>query len=267
MRTLAAATLLACTFSAIGSVAQAQAPAQPAPIQDNSFLIEEAFNQEARVVQHVSAFFRSARGDWWYTFTQEWPLFGQRSQLSYTVPLLVGGFGDLLINYRLQLAGPGGPVAFSPRVSLIVPTGKWEAGRGGGTTGIQVNLPLSARLVPRVMTHWNAGLSFTPGARNTSGDQADAKTFLLGGSVIVEARHDFNLLLEVAWSRVESVNGPNSTGRDAELLISPGIRWAHTLKNGLQIVPGIGIPMLAGDALPGANRRGLFLYLSLEHAF
>src|SRR6185312_16420034 len=54
-----------------------------AQIQDNSFLIEEAYNQESGVVQHISTFERADGGDWAYSFTQEWPLGGIRHQLSY----------------------------------------------------------------------------------------------------------------------------------------------------------------------------------------
>lgn len=241
---------IAAALMALGSVAQAQAPAQPVPIQDNSFLIEEAYNQEARVVQHVSAFFRSS-GGWWYTFTQEWPVAGQRSQLSYTVPLVAGGFGDVALNYRLQLVGPGN-LAVSPRVSVILPTGKWEEGRGNGAAGLQVNLPVSARVGKRVVTHWNAGATVTPNAPFPGGEST-IWALGLGASGIYELRHDLNVLVEVSFSRVDGLT---------ESFINPGVRWAHTLKNGLQIVPGIGVPIsLDGGA------TALFLYLSFEHAF
>ena len=68
--------------------------AQNAPISDNSFLIEEAYNQEGGVVQHISALLRAQDGAWLYTFTQEWPFFSQRHQLGFTVPLLSGADGD-----------------------------------------------------------------------------------------------------------------------------------------------------------------------------
>src|SRR5205823_11660166 len=63
----------------------AQGQAAPPSISDNSFLMEEAYNQEPGVVQHISAFqlFRGA-DSWAYSFTQEWPLFGRTHQLSYT---------------------------------------------------------------------------------------------------------------------------------------------------------------------------------------
>ena len=43
-------------------------------IEDNSFLIEEAYNQEAGVVQHINTMFYDWKHDTWsYSFTQEWP--------------------------------------------------------------------------------------------------------------------------------------------------------------------------------------------------
>jgi hypothetical protein len=237
---------------------------EPAPIQDNSFLIEEAYNQEARVVQHISAFLRASDGSWWYTFTQEWPLFAQRSQLSYTVPFVSDGFGDLALNYRLQLAGPAGTLAVSPRVSLLLPTGAEQQGRGSGAPGFQVNLPASVRVAQRLVTHWNAGATLTPGARNAAGEKAATAASAAGASAIWEVRSSFNLLVEVAWSRIESVVAPDATNATEELFINPGIRWAHTFASGLQIVPGIGVPLGIG---PSRRRAAVFLYLSLEHPF
>ena len=52
-------------------------------IQDNSFLIEEAYNQEPGVVQHISTFQRAVpTGQWQYTFTDEWPAWSQASPAS-----------------------------------------------------------------------------------------------------------------------------------------------------------------------------------------
>src|SRR3954463_2736435 len=86
-------------------------------IQDNSFLVEEAYNQEFGVVQHIQSWQRNwPDGDWvWvYTFTQEWPVDpGARNQLSYTIPVVHPddasgtGIGDVLLNYRYQAYGNG----------------------------------------------------------------------------------------------------------------------------------------------------------------
>src|SRR5689334_25190441 len=55
-------------------------------IQDNSFLIEEAYNKEYGVVQHIStSTYFPESDDWAYSFTQEWPVPGVRHQLSYTL--------------------------------------------------------------------------------------------------------------------------------------------------------------------------------------
>lgn len=61
------------------------AAAAAGPIQDNSFLLEEAYNQEPGVIQHISAFSRSREdGAWVYSFTEEWPIRGQTHQGSVT---------------------------------------------------------------------------------------------------------------------------------------------------------------------------------------
>lgn len=44
-----------------------------AGIQDNSFLMEEACNQEPSVVRHINTF-RRLDGNWFCSFTDEWPL-------------------------------------------------------------------------------------------------------------------------------------------------------------------------------------------------
>src|SRR5215475_6685724 len=74
-RSLALGFSLGLVFPALWP-ASAQTPDGPkeSPIQDNSFLIEEAYNQERHVVQHISTFSRMWNSkDWNYTFTQEWP--------------------------------------------------------------------------------------------------------------------------------------------------------------------------------------------------
>lgn len=49
----------------------AHAQKNPPAIQDNSFLVEEAYNQEKGIVQHISTFVYYADShDWSYSFTQ-----------------------------------------------------------------------------------------------------------------------------------------------------------------------------------------------------
>jgi hypothetical protein len=78
------------------------------PISDNSFFIEEAYNQDPGVVQHIGTFERMRDGDWESAFTQEWPLFSQQHQLSYSVPFGESGLGDVALTYRYQMLGVEG---------------------------------------------------------------------------------------------------------------------------------------------------------------
>ena len=258
------------------SVAQpvpSQLAEDTAQIEDNSFLVEEAFNQEKNVIQHISSFTRLWDSkDWAYTFTQEWPFPGhEKHQLSYTLvmtspgafPESGAGFGDTALNYRYQLIGGGGKrFSFSPRVSVLLPTGNSRLGRGVGGTGYQTNLPFSIYLNRKFITHLNAGATFVPHAKNVIGDRAMATGYNLGQSLIWLAKPRFNVMLETIWTGSEAVIAQDRTQRSHNWLISPGIRWAHNFKSGLQIVPGVAVPVGAG---PSAGEKGLIIYLSFEH--
>ena len=241
------------------------------PIQDNSFLIEEAYNQETGVVQEISFFTWSPQThSWLYSFTNEWPVTGQKHQFSYTI---VGshnsdfagsaaGLGDTALNYRYQLIGSGDTrLAVSPRFSVLLPTGDSRTGRGFGGTGLQTNLPASYMLHPRLATHWNAGATWVPHARNEFGDRAGLTGFNLGQSFIWLASSRFNVMLETAYTDMEAIASAGKTVRQKDLFVSPGVRWSYNFESGLQIVPGVAFPVGAG---PTAGERGVILYLSFE---
>ncbi|MFB3915711.1 MAG: hypothetical protein ACE14M_03210 [Terriglobales bacterium] len=268
-------TLVSMAGDTRPNAASSQTPAyETGPIQDNSFLIEEAYNQEFGVVQHINTFMRTWDShDWVYTFTQEWPAPGQKHQLSYTlsavdnrsVPGSGPGVGDLAINYRYQLIGSGDTrVACAPRLTLLAPTGDSSMGRGYGGWGFQTNIPVSWVVNKHLVTHWNVGATVVPSARNEAGDHATATGYNLGQSFIWLAHPRFNVMFETLWTGSESVVARDRTQRSHDLLLNPGIRWAHNFKNGLQIVPGISVPVGVG---PSAGDKGVFLYLSLEHPF
>lgn len=258
------------------STAAAQTPsASPPlpPIQDNSFLVEEAYNQEAGVVQHISTFSRARGGDWAYAFTQEWPLAGQRHQLSYTVPLsrvdgpggAHTGIGDVAVNYRYQIGGAAGDaLAFAPRLTVILPTGSSRDGLGAGGVGAQVNLPFSAVLPAHLVAHTNVGATLTPRAHDVLGNRAATHGFTVAQSLVWLALPRLNLMLEGAWNRSEEVTGAGDTEWGSELVISPGIRGAIDFPSGLQVVPGLAFPIGVG---PSKGERSVFLYLSFEHPF
>src|SRR5215470_11629949 len=244
-------------------------------IQDNSFLVEEAYNQEFGVVQHIQTFQRLWNSkDWAYTFTQEWPVDPRpRHQLSYTLGVLHSGahagsgsgFGDLILNYRYQvLGGSEAKLSFSPRISVLFPTGSTHQGRGVGGVGYQTALPFSWVLSKKVVTHWNLGATMIPVARDDSGDKAATFGYNFGQSVVWLARPRVNFLLETVVARFQTVASPDITNWNTVVLLNPGIRWAYNFQNGLQIVPGVAVPLGVG---PSAGARGIFLYLSFEHPF
>lgn len=242
------------------------------PIQDNSFLVEEAYNQEPGVVQHINFLMRRVEShDWMYSFTQEYPVRGQKNQLSYTVPGAHAGdfagsglgFGDTLLNYRYQLVGSGETrVAVAPRISLILPTGDSKFGRGYGGTGLQTNFASSIVLSKRFVTHLNAGATWVPHAKNELNQSAGVAGYNLGHSLIWLANPRFNVMLETAYAEMEGVAGPGKTEWKKDLLISPGVRLAYNFSNGLQIVPGVAVPIGAG---PSSGEKGVIFYLSFEH--
>ncbi|MEO8560834.1 MAG: transporter [bacterium] len=266
-RALAILTLALLFARPVASQAPATAPA--APISDNSFLVEEAYNQESGVVQHIGTYRRDRGGNWLATFTQEWPAPGQRDQLSYTVPLQTAagggsGLGDVIINYRRQVLGANeDPIWFSPRLSAILPTGSVGKGTGAGGPGLQVNLPLSVQLTEKLVTHWNAGATVI--RAHSDGDvRKTARSVNAAASAIWLLAPTLNLMLEGAWDRTESLDDDGVRVAANNFVLLPGVRAAIDLPSGMQIVPGIGVPIGLG---PSRGERDLFLYLSVEHSF
>ena len=248
-------------------------PAPPPPIEDNSFLIEEAYNQERGIVQHVSTFARAAgSAAWVYEFAQEWPLAGQKHQVSYTVPLARNddrlapgtGVGDIALNYRYQIGGGENAFALAPSLTLVLPTGDSRRALGAGGTGFEAKLPFSAELSRSLVAHSNAGVTYTPRARDTFGNTAAVRGYALGQSIIWLAHPNVNLMLESIWGVTQEVTGPRQTARTTEFLLSPGVRTAINLRSGLQIVPGLAFPFGIGSS---RGERSVFAYLSFEHPF
>lgn len=257
-------------------------------IRDNSFLLEEAYNQEPGVVQHIFNFvpaWDASRGlrtrSFDFVFTQEWPVFGQRHQFSYTLPIQWlrestrgeawegQGFGDMLLNYRLQVwNGEDRQPAFAPRFSVILPTGDERDGLGNGEVGYQVNLPMSWEF-ERWICHANAGLTVVPGVSvgvdpeiPFSGRTLEG--YNLGCSVIRKVRPFFHLMLETVALWDEENEWSGALDHRFAFILSPGFRWAPYTEGSTQWVVGAAVPVgLSRDAPDIAA----FLYMSFEHRF
>jgi hypothetical protein len=233
-------------------------------IEDNSYFIEEAYNQEDRVVQHIfngAAFNPGNSTD--MSFTQEWPAFGRSHQLSITLPFTAQsapaaqGLGDMMLNYRYQMIDEPG-LAFSPRVSVILPTGDEAKGFGTGSAGLQMNLPLSKRFSNEIVAHANAGVTVIPDGVTVGAAKETYSDYFAGVSTIYLANQNFNVMLEALL-----VNSGSAAGRGTEVIMSPGVRWAIDIGE-LQIVPGLAFPF---SFVSGKQTNGFFFYLSFEHPY
>jgi len=235
-------------ISTLTTVGYAQT--KPAPkfgILDNSFLVEEAFNQDAGIFQNIFVFTRSQGGVWQGSFTQEWPVMSIRHQVSFAMPFGYdhgdGTAGDLALNYRFQLweEGAGRP-AFAPRITVLLPTSADH-----DNVGWQVNFPFSKQLAG-VYFHANAGGTF----------DENGSTPFLAGSAIVAVRPMFNVMFEAL---VQSAPGDGDE-REVVRIFSPGLRVGWNLGDA-QFVAGVALPITRG----AARDTAVLGYLSYELPF
>jgi hypothetical protein len=250
------------------SFAQKYTPA----IEDNSFFIEEAFNQEKGVVQHAFTGYFSNSTSKYFAFSQEWPLGSQTHQFSYTIPYSsptsnINGIGDISLTYRYQMWDGDNWAWCSPRISIIFPTGNSDKGLGAGSMGIQGNIPISKRISNLIILHGNGGLTYYPQTKKklSNGDEIkkDLTSFFLGGSGIALLSQNFNILCEVLYNSSANISYNGTVEHFDETILSPGVRYAFTF-HGLQIVPGIAVPISFTES---ETEVGFFLFLSLEHFF
>jgi len=262
-------TLLAGTFA---PAAEPRAVA----IMDNSFFVEEAYNQEPGVVQHILTVHhevdRRSGPDaqaWHLAFTQEWPVPEQTHQLSFTLPYSflreqgrwTDGVGDLMLNYRYQLwLSRERWTALAPRASLILPTGDPDRGLGEDTLGAQFNLPFSTVLGDAFFLHANLGLTALPDAASAGGQ--DLLHCHVAASAIYAVTRNLHLLVEWLGTWEEGLDSGGHRSYEWWSVLSPGIRYAWNLPREVQVVLGLAVPV-------GLNRAaadyGVFFYLSVEH--
>jgi hypothetical protein len=248
-------------------------------ISDNSFLVEEAYNQDPGVIQNIfNAVYTHdpRRHGWTFSFTQEWPVPAEEHQLSYTIPSshiwdsgeLQSGIGDILLNYRYQALEEGErQPAFAPRFSVIIPTGDRKRGTGNGVVGYQWSLPFSKKVASRLALHANWGLTYLPHVQSplSSGQLSPKRSLVsynVGGSAIFAILPRLHAMLEWVGNFEDSINDAGRAVHAFKPVISPGFRIAVVNEEELQIVVGAAVPI-------GLNRHsdnfGAFLYFSVEH--
>jgi hypothetical protein len=252
---------------------------QPA-FEDNSFLLEEAFNQRIGSIQTIFNYnldnirYKNAQ----FSFTQEIPLADLKHELSYTVVYglaenqdggVNSGLGDITISYRPMLLGEKHWAMVIPRFTLILPTGKSSNGLGLGAPGFQFNLAVTKRPTRKLVTHFNAGFTYLYKSdryyftNNTNQLAYEHDLFFknIGASIIWYPTRKANLMVEYISNFISGINQENKITDNYQQIVNPAFRFC--IDNGrMQIVPGIGFPIrIMNSKYEGA---GLFFYLSFE---
>lgn len=248
--------------------------------EDNSFLIEEAFNQKTGVIQNIFNFywdsFKSKNMN--LSFTQEIPISSVKHQLSYTLSYthvgdqygnMISGLGDLYVSYRPMVWSEEKWAMIIPRFTIILPTGSSKDGLGSGAFGGQVNLAVTKRFSRKIVSHYNAGVTYFYHydrfeELNSKMTRTNEKNLLfknLGASVIWYPTRHLNIMLEYLSNFTSTIEQNGLISHSHQQTINPGFRYC--IDNGrMQIVPGVGLPMrLEGGKY---QNTGLFFYLSFE---
>ncbi len=252
---------------------------QPA-FEDNSFLIEEAINQEKGILQHISNFYYDnlRSGNFVYSFTQEIPITHLRHQLNYTLYYHVfnpkingstGGFGDVSIGYHYMLSGKKEKLMVVPGFTLILPTGNAKAGSGAGGIGGQFSLSVTKRISHKLIANVNIGTTIISNANrydsNLNGSVLNYEPNLqhsnIGASIIWYQKRKFNWLLEYISNFTQEIKPDGTIDHKNFLTLNPGFRFAIDHPR-MQIVPGLSTPLIFNNG--NFNQVGIFFYLSFE---
>ena len=268
---LAAVLLTAASASAQAVEADAVAPPPSRfGITDNSFFVEEAFNQEPGIFQNIFVLERAGPRGWGARFVQEWPVSGMRHQLSYSLAFARDGgdarFSDVSLDYRLQVwDGRGGRPAFSPRASLLVTRDDGGTVVDESGVGLEVNLPFSRESGP-LFLHWNGGLHWLPSASTSGllpGEDLSLASPFAAASAIVAVRPMLNLMLEARFDSEQSIAGPGTAERTSVFTVAPGVRGGWNVGDA-QLVLGLALPVARSG---GRTDTGALVYFSYEPPF
>lgn len=242
-----------------------------ARIEDNSFLLEEAFNQEWGVYQFIQKYQTSENGGFDYIFENEIPLTDKTHQLSYSITTskMESGrtttIGDTSLNYRWQPLNKDG-MLLAERFGVVIPTGSINEGSGTGSYGFEFMQAASLTVRDNFMAHFNFGFSVRPGMRSEVSDKRrTSSAFTAGSSIVYLWRDNFNFLLEGLLESGQDINPDGSKRPSTTFTLNPGMRfgWDFEWKD-MQVVPGLSFPV---ELLNSPTEAGVLFYLSFEPKF
>ena len=215
----AAAVCSAAALAPAHNAGGQPANAEPFEILDNSFLVEEAFNQEAGIFQNIFGLVAHAAA----TGASRSRRSGRSP--SQTAPVVVHaaalgarrrrrGVGDVMINYRYQatVEGPGRPGVFT--ACLADPSDRDEQRARSMSVGLQFNLPFSKQTRRLSTSTGTPGSTWLPRASSSDGVTLQTSTSpFLAGSAIYRLRPMFNLMLETVLIFEDSCRRAGGTER------------------------------------------------------
>ncbi len=271
-----------------GAKGNGEKPEEPKDIRDNAFLVEEAFNQEPGVAQHIFNWVNlwgrapgAQTRDFAWTYTMELPLGSQKHQFSFTTQMLEafkkpasgaptsqGGVGDTFLNYRYQLLADDEFLWCAPRFTLIAPTGDKRFGLGTGEVGYQFNLPVS-RYGEKFDFHFNAGVTYIPRVSlplsgGLDSPRQDLRGYNLGASTFWKPKTYLHFFTEVLVLGNEEIDDTGSRNGITQVFVNPGVRYAVCQLDECEWVLGVALPIGLTRDTPDI---GVFAYMSVEHNF
>ncbi len=253
-----------------------------AVLEDNSFVVDEAFNQGKGSVQYMACYQhnRWKDADPVLSFCQELPLRSSRHQLGYSLAYvfhtglqsnsLKPGPGDASVHYSYWLKNTSSRVMVVPKLIAWLPIGKAIHSNGSGGWGGKLSLAMTTKLSGKWVVHTNVLASRIWGSRHyfqygnatvAAGSVEFAKRNLnslgVGFSVNYLLHPRFHFVLEKMLTSEEFAKddsadmlADNDTNRPASatvarrtrMLLIPGFRWAINGKD-WQLVPAVGCPL------------------------
>ncbi len=242
-----------------------------ARLEDNSFLLEEAYNQKPGEFQFIQGY-RSFHSGKEYHFISdgEMALGSEKHQFSYQITRLKeevdhGSFGDTTLNYRIQSVNEL-DFLMAHRFGLILPSGSVKENSGYGVTGFKYVQASSFLLSDEWDNHWNLLFTHYPEAKVKFSDKRRTlNEYGISSSLVYHWKENLNFLLEGIYEAHEKLNFKNQKKYDYHFILNPGVRTAIDLSwKETQTAPGISFPVRYQE---DQIDHGVVLYLSIEPKF
>lgn len=232
-----------------------------ARVEDNSFLLEEAYNQNPGEIQLIQRY---------QTFQHERPEYGVEIEAPITdnthqFSLAIGrqeNLSDLEVGYRFQAINVEGKM-LTEGLRIILPTGSLRNESDHGVVGYEWLQSATVVFNEKISNHWNLGVRVYPNAESPStSDDRTLTNFIGGTSLVYYYQEDLNFLLEGLFESEEMIDDRGEIESEVRFTLNPGVRFAWNIDwQKSQIVPGIAFPVVFNDE---KTNPGVFFYFSWE---